>query len=79
MPAPGVYTSARTITPGTSVSSGSGVGIACSAAGIVNLVLHDGSIYPVYATVGQGQIDNVAVRDVQAGGTTATAIVTVLG
>jgi len=79
MPAPGVYTSARPITPGTPVPSGSGVGIACSVAGLVNLIMHDGSIYPVYATVGHGQLDGIAVRDVQTAGTTATAVVSVLG
>lgn len=73
------YTTARVITPGTPVSSGSGVGIACSADGIVNLVMHDGSIYPVRAKDGHGQIDDVAVKDVQVAGTTATAVVTVLG
>ena len=74
------YSSARVITPGKGgVRSGSGVGIACSADGIVMLVMVDGSLYPVRAKDGHAQIDDIEVTDVNVPGTTATAVVTVLG
>lgn len=78
MPAPNVYTAARRITPGTGVSSGSGIVIACSAEGTVRLVMHDGSFLDVYVFPGTTKIDALAVKDVNVAGTTATATVSVV-
>lgn len=75
MAAPGSYTTARPITPGTPVSSGSGVGISgpSSAAGFVGLVMDDGSVFPAYFPGGQTYIlDNVAVKGVDVASTTAS-------
>jgi hypothetical protein len=72
------YRSAAPITPGTPVSSGDAVALACSAAGTLRLVMHDGSFLDFYAQQGTAIVDNLAVRDVNAAATTATCTVSVL-
>lgn len=69
------YAKSRTITPGTPVAEGAGVVIACSVAGIVNLIMRDGTILPIYAVVGTSALEGYAITGVQAAGTTATATV----
>lgn len=61
---PDPYRTARTITPGTRAKPGNGYRIACSTAGWVRLLMDDGSPYDVYATVGQGGEDGVAISGV---------------
>lgn len=78
MPAPGIYTTARAITPGVPASSGTGIVIACSAPGIVRLVMFDKTFLDVYVTVGTAEFTGYAVSGVDAAGTTATAIVSVV-
>lgn len=79
MAASDVYRSASTITPGTPVIPGDGIGVACESAGYLNLMMQDGSIFPIYAQGGAtGLFDNLAVRDVVTAGSTAVAKVTVL-
>ncbi|MFG5120870.1 hypothetical protein [Methylorubrum sp. POS3] len=72
------YRSAAPITPGTPVSSGDGVALACSVGGTLRLVMHDGSLLDFYAQQGTAIVDNLAVKDVSAAGTSATCSVTVL-
>jgi hypothetical protein len=72
------YRSSSPITPGTPVPFGDGVALACSVGGPVRLVMQDGSFLDFYATQGTAIIDNLAVKDVNAAGTTATCAVTVL-
>jgi hypothetical protein len=72
-----IYRSASTITPGTPVPAGDGVALACSAAGMIRLVLLYGTL-DLYAQVGTAIIDNIAVSDVNAANTTATCTVSVL-
>jgi hypothetical protein len=73
-----VYSSSSPITPGTPVSPGSGICIACSAPGNLRLVMSDRSFLDLYATQGTAIIDNIAAIDVNAAGTTATCTVSVL-
>jgi hypothetical protein len=73
-----VYRGATTITPGTPVPAGDGIALACSAAGTLRLVMQSGSTLDLYATQGTAIIDNIAVSDVNAAGTTATCTVSVL-
>lgn len=73
------YQSAAVITPGTPVTAGRGVFIACTVAGTVRLKLGDGtSTLDVPVNVGPNIIDNIAVVDVVSGSTTATSVVSVL-
>ena len=72
------YRSSSPITPGTAVPFGDGVALACSAAGTLRLVMQDGSFLDFYALQGTAIVDNLAVRDVNAAGTTATCTVSVL-
>lgn len=74
-----VYSHGKIITPGTPVVPGSRVLIAASVAGMVRLVLADGSFADIYAIVGTTEVPDLAVKDVNAAGTTATASITVLG
>lgn len=79
MAAPDTYVSASTITAGNPVPPGDGVAIACEVSGYVMLQMQDGSTLPVWAAANTTiVIDRVAVRDVVAQGTTATARVTTL-
>ena len=77
-PAARNYKAASPITPGTPVAPGDGVAIACSAAGMLRLVMVDGSFLDFYATQGTAIVDNLAVTGVSAAGTTATCSVSVL-
>ena len=63
---------------GTPVTAGRRVFIACAAAGTVRLKLSGGSTPEVPVAVGPNLIDDVAVVDVVAANTTATAVVSVL-
>jgi hypothetical protein len=72
------YASVSAITPGTPVAAGRGVFINCSVAGNVALKFADATVLIVPVYVGPNLIDNMAIVDVVAGSTTATAIVTVL-
>ncbi len=72
------YRGAAPITPGIEVSSGDGVALACSTAGTIRLVMHDGSLLGFYAQQGTAIVDNLAVKGVSVAGTTATCDVTVL-
>ncbi|TGD94055.1 hypothetical protein [Methylobacterium nonmethylotrophicum] len=78
MPAPGLRTTARPITPGTRVSSGGGFVIACDTAGYVRVIMFDGTTLDVYAGVGTAEFSGYAIVGVDAAGTTATARVTVV-
>ena len=60
------------------MTAGRRVFIACTAAGTVHLKLSGGSTLEVPVAVGPNLIDNVAVVDVVAANTTATAVVSVL-
>lgn len=73
-----VYRSAAPITPGTAVPFGDGAALACSAAGTLRLVMQDGTFLDFYAQQGTAIVDNLAVRDVNAAGTSATCTVSVL-
>lgn len=73
-----VYRSSTTITPGTPVPAGDAVALACSAAGMIRLVMQSGSSLDLYAQQGTAIIDNMAVSDVNAANTTATCTVSVL-
>lgn len=75
---PPPYLGAAAITPGTPVTPGAGVFIACTVAGNVRLKLANDSTLDVPVAVGASMIDNLAVRDVVPGNTTATAVVSVL-
>ncbi|MFC6790583.1 hypothetical protein ACFQE0_13800 [Methylobacterium komagatae] len=75
---PLAYRSSSPITPGTTVTAGDGVAIACSADGFVRLLMQEGSYLDVYAQTGTAIIDNLAVIGVDAPNTTATAKVSVL-
>lgn len=75
---PPPYLGAVAITPGTPVTPGVGVFIACTVAGNVRLKLSNDSTLDVPVAVGASMIDNLAVKDVVAGSTTATAVVSVL-
>lgn len=72
------YTHNVRITPGTPVPAGTGVLVACSVAGNVGLKLKGGTTLVVPVAVGPNWIDNLAVIDVVAASTTATANVDVL-
>lgn len=69
---------AAVITPGTPVTAGKRVFIACTVAGNVRLKLSNASTLDVPVNVGASMIDDVAVIDVVAANTTATAVVSVL-
>lgn len=73
-----VYSANVRITPGTKVSPGTGVLIACTTAGNVALLLKGQTTLVVPVQVGANWIDNLAVIDVVAGSTTAVANVDVL-
>lgn len=73
-----VYRSGSTITPGTPVQPGDGVALACSNGGTLRMMMQDGSLLDFFAQQGTAIVDNLAVRDVVASGTSATCIVTVL-
>ena len=72
------YTGAVLIAPGIPVTPGQGVFIACTEAGVVRLLLKDDSFLDVPVVVGSSMIDNLSVKDVVAGATTAAAAVSVL-
>lgn len=72
------YYGATLIAPGTPVPPGSGVALACSAAGNLRLVMSDRSFLDLYATQGTAIIDNLSAIDVNAANTTATCAVSVL-
>jgi hypothetical protein len=73
-----LYVASSPITPGTDVEPGTGVSLACSAAGVVRLVMAKGTTLDVQASVGQAIIDRMAIKGVSVSGTTATCVVTVL-
>ena len=73
------YTSNVRITPGTpQKASGTGVCIVCTVAGNVALLLKGGTTLTIPVAVGTSWIDNLAVIDVVAAQTTATATVDIL-
>lgn len=72
------YGVVRPITPGTNVTAGQAVLIACTVAGNQTLELSGGGTISVPVVVGATWIDNIAVIDAPASGTTATATVSVL-
>lgn len=72
------YRSAAPITPGTPVSSGDGVALACSAPGTLRLVMQDKSFLDFYALQGTAIVDNLSVTDVNAVASNAVCNVTVL-
>lgn len=72
------YTASAPITPGTPVTAGRGVLISCTVAGNQSLKLSGGNTITVPVNVGTSLIDNMAITDAPAAGTTATATVTAL-
>lgn len=66
------------ITPGTPVTPGKAVFIACTGAGNVRLKLANGSILDVPVNPGPNHFENIGVQDVVAANTTATVVVSVL-
>ena len=72
------YTAAAAITPGTAVTAGRAVLIACTTAGNQALKLSGGTTIIVPVAVGASILDNFAITDAPTSGTTATATVTVL-
>lgn len=72
------YSEAVTITPGSPVAASRGVFIACTAAGTVRLKMANSTTIDVPVNVGPNMLDFWSIRDVVAGGTTATAVVTAL-
>lgn len=72
------YGSSSPITPDTNVQPGNGVALGCSTAGMVRLIMQDGTFLDLYATQGTAIIDNLAVKGVSSAGTTATCAVSVL-
>ncbi len=68
------YTTAQPITPGTNLSAaGMGYRAACSSAGYVRLIMADGSLYDLYATVGLGGEDGIGIIGVATTGTPTPA------
>lgn len=74
----GVATAATAITPGTPVTAGRKVCINCTVAGNVRLKLSNDSVLDLQIYPGVSWIDDLVVKDVVAGSTTATCTVTVL-
>lgn len=72
------YVGAVLITPGTPVTPGRGVFIACTAPGSVRLLLSNDSTLDVPIAAGSSILDNFAVKDVVAANTSATVAVSVL-
>lgn len=61
--------------PDQLVSPGTGVVLSAGTAGIVRLLMQDGSSFDVYAVVGTTELNNYAVRGYSTTGTTATGVV----
>lgn len=72
------YTSAQTIIPGQPVLPCKGILISCQAEGTVSLVMQNGTLLSLYVFPGTFQFDGISIKDVNAGGTSATVSVVAL-
>lgn len=68
-----IYNSARPLVPGQIYTPSGSWRAACSSAGWIRLVMGDGSLYDLYASVGMGGEDGISIIGVAASGAPSPA------